>query len=145
MYHHAYIYQGRILPQSSTPLIFYLLEHRILLNFTSWYPFNTRIIYFKFFFSKLATLFTRFNQRKMSIMALSESSFVYNLSLFTLASSRFFGQWQKSATFCTKISFFFFYCLLKLLFISFHVKILYCVVNSSISHLGSFWLYPLFY
>lgn len=28
------------------------------------------------------------------------------------------------------------YCLLKLLFISFHVKVLYCVVNSSNSHLG---------
>jgi hypothetical protein len=50
--------------------------------------------------------FARFNQRTKSMMGISETSFIHaiNLSLFTLFSSRFFGQWQKAATFFTKIS-----------------------------------------
>jgi hypothetical protein len=99
-----------ILPQGPIPLICYLLEHRILLHFTSWYILEPYILYFSFlsFLCLFKLLFIRLNQRTKSLLGFCcccLTSFInaINLSLFTLASGRLFRQGQNVATFFTKI------------------------------------------
>ena len=98
-----------ILPQGPIPLIYYLLEHRILLHFTSWY--SLKLEPYMLYFSLLSLLylfkllFIRLNQRIKSLLSFFETSFVseINLSFFTLASGRLLRQGQKVATFFTTI------------------------------------------
>jgi hypothetical protein len=69
----------------TTPSIFYLLEHRIWLHFTSWYPLllESYILYASFFrlFFFIKTLFIKLNQRTKSLLDSFETSLVDTINI----------------------------------------------------------------